>query len=1021
MTNEPVECRILKPDMQYLLFEYEERPECHAFADEKEALDAILDGSAECLLWYVDNRKTTVQPEPLCPGHIYGDPDNKGPRETPVMVIGKLPRPGDLTPRDEDDGDEFFTPACFRSNGSAAGKYFKDVAYSMGADPATWYITYFFKTLHPKDRDKGARLDAPWMKESIPILQYEITQVGPSYILVFGAEAVKALFGNSAKITQLTGTVLDYEYVDRHGTPRVAKCVCCTSPYAVTRSSDAEEEAKYRTAFQMFVNTIKGIETKPEDLDHFSVKTIQEWRMLKERIRLEAGPDNILAIDVEWNGDHPQNYNWWMRTLQFSWKHGTAASVVIHDCEQNPVFTETEMAEIIQDFQEMWLAYVICGHFFDSDVEGLIGAGFIPSVFDMPVIPKDAETYERYIKEGYPCLFDTAMAAHAYCETDDHSLTAQFLLRCPGVPRYDVAMDEWKAAYAKANKISSKEVPGYGYCPDDILIPYGNYDADVTRRIALFYRDNLHKDPYGLNCWQAYTNSMQQWEPFLEMNCTGICVDRDRLNDLMEVYGNKQRSLLKSIRRRMHWPKFNLNSHYQMREILYGDKWNGAKKVGPLRPEGAVSLMTLPLYTTTGDSWDPKFKPDDLVSPTSNARSLSMLATLHRADFEATGDDGEEFRAEILTDLRSAKILTKVMGYVLKEPIGLEDGEVKELGLSAYICDDNRIRTHLYQTLDTGRAASSRPAMQNISKKREADYKKIVGDQYIGPLRGLLQAQPGHMLIWADFKGAELFAVAVMGNDEVMMDHVSRNNLAEDDPNFYDIHSEVAVAAFKLDCPATKDGLYRLGKSHLRIVAKSVIFGLMYGRGANAIAEEVKEQGVFITPDDARKIMDTIKQMYPGAMGYLDAAAEQVYDRGWISGVCKRYRRKPAHQYLPSDKLAALQRVFKNFIPQNFVAEAMRMALSNLFNYRYGQDLEYDILLQVHDEVLVSAPYRQVARMVDEVLPNCMSKNVALYARSLTGKVDKTRGPYSMGIDTTVGHRYGIGEKDWRETCIKYQ
>ena len=93
--------------------------------------------------------------------------------------------------------------------------------------------------------------------------------------------------------------------------------------------------------------------------------------------------------------------------------------------------------------------------------------------------------------------------------------------------------------------------------------------------------------------------------------------------------------------------------------------------------------------------------------------------------------------------------------------------------------------------------------------------------------------------------------MAIMTGDRTMIDHATRNQLPEDHPDFYDIHSNVAVLAFKLKCAPTKSGLASIGMSHLRIVAKSVIFGIAYGRGAKAIALAAREQKVDVSVDAA--------------------------------------------------------------------------------------------------------------------------------------------------------------------------
>jgi len=248
-----------------------------------------------------------------------------------------------------------------------------------------------------------------------------------------------------------------------------------------------------------------------------------------------------------------------------------------------------------------------------------------------------------------------------------------------------------------------------------------------------------------------------------------------------------------------------------------------------------------------------------------------------------------------------------------------------------------------------------------------------------------------------------------------MLEHVQRNLLPEDHKNFYDIHSAIAVSAFKLKCEPTKEGLKQAGKKHLRIVAKSIIFGLMYGRGANAVADSVKEEGVYVTVAEVQQVMNTVKQTYKKAMIFLQDAANAVSVPGYIVGVSNRYRRRPIHQYLATEKMRDLERVFKNFPEQNFVAEVVRQCLKNLWNYRKNNDIYYEINMQVHDEIVLSVPYKYVAEVVDKVLPLCMVEQVPIIARGLDGVLDTKRGPYFLGIDTSVGFQYSISEPNWRD------
>ncbi len=112
--------------------------------------------------------------------------------------------------------------------------------------------------------------------------------------------------------------------------------------------------------------------------------------------------------------------------------------------------------------------------------------------------------------------------------------------------------------------------------------------------------------------------------------------------------------------------------------------------------------------------------------------------------------------------------------------------------------------------------------MADVYVDREADYQRILGPLYKHLIRSMMTDRPGTLLLSVDYLGAELLGMAIMSGDETMIDHALRAALPEDDPNFYDIHSNVAVMAFRLNCPPTKKGLKNIGKAHLRVAAKSI-------------------------------------------------------------------------------------------------------------------------------------------------------------------------------------------------------
>ena len=1007
-----------------------------------------------------------VKPIQVLAGHLYGSPQIKGPRPAKVMVISKMPRPDDIQAPTYQHYDpaariaSTFVPAVLNP-AAAAGAYFKRVCDAYRVDPSEWYVTNVFKGTHPDDPVNGSTLKVSWLNEWFPLLQQEIRIVQPDFILLLGVESAKALYGSKASIDGLDGRVDDYEYGVDPNDPTVtktAKVLTTTNPSAVVRSSDSEPDNKFRATFNRLIKLLGGdqsVVTGEPGIDHRAIYSIAEWDALLNEIERDC-VYNLIAVDAEWEGQHPNDPGAFLRTIQISWKHKGAAAIVLRNDQGQLNFTPEEYQYLRESFYRLLQSKVVAGHYVDSDFETLIYDGFIPSIWYVPSVPCSPEAYRTAVRAGTPCLFDTAIAAHACNETQDFSLNAQYLQHTEA-PRYDLELLEWVTSFCKQQGIKKGQLRGYGYCPDDILLYYANYDADVTRRLAVHYIEQLDCDEFGHSSWAPFWVTMRQFNAFLEINSQGILVDPERINSLTELYGTKADELLDEIKDFFHWPTLNMNSVFQLREALYGDRYNGKSPPQKLRPAGAKTLGLTPIEATDGTRWeDVSGTSRELeVTASTNRRSLAILfleKSIQRIE-DSKGNILEIDHKDILQKIRDYRYLVQLGRYVLRRPkpdipdedvpditemtsnvgysiaeniedIGELTGDVMRYdgGIPMYISKtDGKIRTHMYATKETGRASSSRPSLQNISKRREDDYKRIIGkDRYIGPLRSLFRADPGHLLIAADFKGAELFACAVLSGDSVMLDHVTRNFLDENDPSYYDIHSRVAVDGLRLNCEPTKKGLESINRSHFRVVAKSLIFGLMYGRQAPAVANACREEGTNITVMEAEKMMNGIKATYPLAMDYLQRCAAAVTDRRYICGAFGRWRRCPQVSPKDRDIRGNFERQFMNFPMQNFVADAMARALDNLFWERCRVEVDYSLLLQIHDEILLQVPYEYVGLVHDVVLEDCMVKNVPIYPRDVYGN-PVSRGPYRMGIDKSVMFRWGekLKESQWKE-IVKY-
>jgi len=346
-----------------------------------------------------------------------------------------------------------------------------------------------------------------------------------------------------------------------------------------------------------------------------------------------------------------------------------------------------------------------------------------------------------------------------------------------------------------------------------------------------------------------------------------------------------------------------------------------------------------------------------------------------------------------------------------------DDGEGNyDKGLLYFVCDDGRLRTSFAPTLDTRRWRSRNPPMQNLSKKRDGDYKAIFkalglsagGISEGAKLRSILTADPGNVLIEADYTGAELFMAALLSGDERMVEHTRRNALPESDPDFYDLHSSVAVLAFGLDCKPSKKELKDLGLGHLRDAAKAIIFGLMYGSGAASLMLRCHEVGAMVTIDQARAVIDTIFGLYPRLKAFFEEIKARVANERWLGLLGGGFRRFAS---VTNEKdLARQQRQGMNVPMQGGVASVVDRAIINLQRARrdLGDPNLFRFRLQIHDAVVVETKASNAEYVRDKLLPWAMVEANPVHPVKLDGTLSANRPPRFLAIESTVHERWCV-------------
>jgi DNA polymerase len=929
------------------------------------------------------------------PGHLikygWGKDPVFGPKPARVMIVSKIPGQAELADQSGVVGpmmEPLFR--AFDECGISDDEYME------------WYATFACKFGSPTP-DTPA-VPAVWIKDCALLLEQEIRIVRPDYILCLGSEATKAILATNSSVSEFVGRVVERKSYDADGNERVIKVMPVMHPALIVRKPELFDD--FAGQIRRFKDVIDNRDNTAEVIDHADIYTEEALAELVDEMLADPDPNaNIIAIDCEWHGDHPTEPNAYLRTIQISNKERWARTIVLRHQGGAEAFkpdlaaARSQLARLLKSTPERHVR--VGGHFFRADLPWLVDFGVDVRPEYAPAENPDDRTHGGW---------DTSLMYHAVNECAKYGLDA-CSMRFTTAPIYWEQLDDWRKKHRTENKLKASEMAGYGECPAHVLHPYGSYDVDVTRRIMMrFYGTNgadgkLAHDQHGHDCWLAYWTAHRASLAFLEMELTGLVIDRCRADELTTMFMNTQERLIAEVRQELNWPDFNPKSQPQLAVALFGLKFLDRFTNPPTIPEDAQLLNLRPVKTTgkrpvlwTELSWrgiDAK-----TATPSTDKESLGILGYVNPT----------------AAKIRDYKFISQVLQSVLRKPNLTDDGDVEvdengnftyEKGLVGCVHADGRVRTHFFQTKETGRASSSRPPLQNLSSRREDDYGRIIGaDQYKHPVRSILRVPEGYVGIETDLTGAELAVLAWLSQDQSMIDHVRRNLLPDTHPDHYDIHSRQAIKTFNITgVEPTSKGMKAAGKKGLRVAAKNVNFGIPYGRGSEAISRQCKEEGVTVTAEECQAMIEAYFSSYPNTKHFLAECRERSQDPGWIVGPYGRFRR-----FVPSNDKAIRgeqERQAQNFPIQGGVADAVSIALANFYHYRETHpEIDYKIVLQIHDAIVLMVPIEHAEQVYKEVVPLCMVEQVPFYPRRLDGTLIDA-GPYKFGSSREVFVHWG--------------
>lgn len=259
--------------------------------------------------------------------------------------------------------------------------------------------------------------------------------------------------------------------------------------------------------------------------------------------------------------------------------------------------------------------------------------------------------------------------------------------------------------------------------------------------------------------------------------------------------------------------------------------------------------------------------PVNIDSPVQVAILLYDVMGCKSQDQKSPRGTGEDILKKIDNDFCKALLEYRAVGKLLStyidklpECVNPKDGRIH--------CKFNQYGA------DTGRFSSSDPNLQNIPSHNT-------------DIRQMFKATPGYALMSSDFSQQEPKGLAAMCR-------------RDGDPQMYDVfmagkdlYSEIASKAFGVsyeECREFRpDGTTNKAGKERRSQAKTILLGVLYGRGVDSIAEQLG-----VSTNKAREIKDAVFKGFPAIKKFETDSIKMAQTKGFVTTICGRKRRLPS-------------------------------------------------------------------------------------------------------------------------------
>ena len=239
----------------------------------------------------------------------------------------------------------------------------------------------------------------------------------------------------------------------------------------------------------------------------------------------------------------------------------------------------------------------------------------------------------------------------------------------------------------------------------------------------------------------------------------------------------------------------------------------------------------------------------------------------------------------------------------------------------------------------------------------------------------------GYTIVGADYSQIELRILAELSDDPAFISAFQSGN---------DLHKATASMMFRIP-------IDNVSKEQ-RFIAKTINFGISYGMGTTKLmdmlnAEAARNNSPKLSFLKVQDMMNLYHKTYNKVSEWLKEAGNSAFINGYSTTMLgrKRFYTRPDINAIPEAEykaqVGAIKRKGANSPIQGTNADITKIAMVNLYDELQDAGFRANIIIQVHDEIVVLAQNSQ-AEEVKEVVVNSMKKSAAKIIKKVPIKAD---------------------------------